>query len=202
MRLFRLLGFLAAMVSAGSTQAAFVFEISPLTSVGVGQTLSTDIFVTATGATDIAAFASLGSMSFNLSGTGSSVTISSWTKNAAFNLGAVSGVPSGTTLNQGLTLNLGGVAAVSGRVRLGTINFLGNTVGNTVFSFIDPSPAPADNVSYLTPLGASVSLDSQVFSAPSSFTVTAVPEPSTFFLIGLVGAGSFAFRRFRKTKTA
>jgi PEP-CTERM motif len=204
MKLFRLMGLFVGMVSAATTQAGFIFEVDPLTSVQLGNTLSTSLYVTATTPADVAAMASLSSMSFNLSGTGGTATISSWTKNPSFNLGAASGVPAGATLNQGLTLSLVGVPAVAGRVKLGDINFLGNSVGDTVFRFEDPNPAPTENVTYLTTTGTAVSLDSQVFTGASNFTVnvTAVPEPSTFALIGLVGSGAFAWRRFRVKKTS
>ena len=52
---------------------------------------------------------------------------------------------------------------------------------------------------FVTPI--SLDFGAGSFGTPGSFTITAVPEPSTMTLLGVAGVG-FAARRFRKKSTS
>lgn len=193
MKIIPALGLLAVLVMASTSQAGFIFELEQpnYTGLNPGQTVTTNLFVRATAGE---AFQSLNGVAFNLVGTGGNTTIASFTRNPAWLTGS-NGTPSGSTLNQG---SLSGFVAPdgTGRALVGSLSFtVGSALSNTTFQFIDPQAAPVTNVSGFIG-GVSTSLDSQVFASPS-VSFSAVPEPSSFGLLSLVGLG-FVRSRFRR----
>lgn len=205
MRLLSVFGILVWMVTSSPVQAGFVLELdqTSYTNLTQGQVVNANVFVAATGASDIAAFSAINNglqgVSFNLFGLGGDTIISTFTKNSA--LFGTQGVPAGTTLNQGPLAAVPFIQgnSVTGRVQIGTLSFTAGTVGSTTnYTFSDPAGGAVDNVT-ASLNGATVALDTQVFASPAArFTVTAVPEPSSMALLALVGVGGVAARRFRK----
>ncbi len=79
----------------------------------------------------------------------------------------------------------------NGRILLGTVRFTALTPG--VFSFRGEDPHPTAGGDFTT-FNNLNSLDGLLVSGTAQFNVTAVPEPSTFVLVGLA-AGIWRLRR-------
>lgn len=178
---------------ASIANAGFQFDLDAPSYGGLtpGQTVTTSLYVSATGG-DIPNFSSLNGVSFNLVGSGGDTTITSFTLGPGWAVGSAS-APSGTTLNQSSLA--GFVTPSSGRALIGTLTFTAGSFGTTTsYSFVDPAPAPATNVSGFVS-GTSTSLDSQVFNSPSVSFAVAVPEPSSVGVLALFGLAAIRRRR-------
>lgn len=103
-------------------------------------------------------------------------------------------------LRQATDLNPAVKAATSGadanRVLIGTFRFTGLAVGSDLALTLDPNAAPVGN----NVLDDGTVLDSLIANDTAVITVTAVPEPGTLALAGLlaVGVAGGAARRVRR----
>ncbi|MBY0459578.1 MAG: PEP-CTERM sorting domain-containing protein, partial [Gemmataceae bacterium] len=121
---------------------------------------------------------------------------------AAFDDGTATLTTSGSTTTARAFLFMdSGTAAVTAptsgadanRILLATFTFTGVTPGQSSTIAVDPS-AGADNV-----LASGINLDPFITAGQTAtINVTAIPEPGTFALAGLVLAGAGAARRFRR----
>jgi PEP-CTERM motif len=199
----RVLGLLCVMMLATTASTAFggfafQFDQPNYSNLNPGQTVTTGVYVTAT-APDVLNV--LSGANFVLTGTGGNTTMTTFTSSNLF--GTNPGSPAGNVLNHAATS--GFAAPVANRVRIGDLSFLAGSLGSvTTFSFSDPNSTPGvDNMfATINGTGAAQSIDSLVFAGPSSvtFSVTAVPEPSSIALLAVSGIGAIAVRRYRNRK--
>jgi len=84
------------------------------------------------------------------------------------------------------------------RVFVGTFVFRGLSVGTANLTAVDPNPGAAGDTASFNP---AVSYDALLTQGNATLTVTAVPEPGTFALVGVGMAGLVAYRRRRAVKS-
>ena len=124
---------LTVIPSANAEYSFKVFSNTPgadLNNVAVGQSVSANLFVFSNGG--LPTFNTLSSFGFDLTGSGSGITISSWTPNSSFT--GTAAAPAGTAIQQSSILyNLGGIAPVDGLVNIGELVFTANSVGTVNF---------------------------------------------------------------------
>ncbi len=103
-----------------------------------------------------------------------------------------------TDLNGPVTAPLAGADA--NRVLLGTFRFTGLTVGSELTLTTDPNAFPVGN----NVLDDGTVLDSLIANDSAVITVTAIPEPGTMLLSGILalGVAGGAVRRFRRQPPA
>lgn len=133
---------------------------------------------------------------------GSNVTVKTSSdiaeNSAQFTSGVSKSVGSGSaSLN---VSNSTAVKAASNHILLGTFTFTGVTAGVTTAVTVDPHGGFDDTV-----LADSTVIDGMIANASAAITVTAVPEPGSFFLCGLAAfgmmGGAYRARRRRLKKS-
>jgi len=129
---------------------------------------------------------------FVLNGVGSGTSIGS-ISTANFDTKSVVGLTFSNSAFQSTvnSVSLNGVQAI----QVGSINFSGTVGQFTTFRFAD-----LNGGSQIILNNNAFNSDAAVFGGSSTFTVTAVPEPSTIALLGLVSVGGLIARRFRRKK--
>jgi hypothetical protein len=207
-----ILGCFLTLLVAVQSHADFVFKLSD-TNVNAGSPNVRDLFISAAPGDG---FQALSYVEFNASaalGAGNSA-ISGFTLDGGFGTNFLYGTSS-VSLSSGVlsarlysTGTLG--APTSGnQVRLGSLAFNGGSLGNvTALTFSDPGvvslASSGGNNAIAIVGGAGSPIDSQVFGVPQNvLNITAVPEPTSFALLSLVGVGGAAWRlrkRSRATK--
>jgi len=195
MKSIKVVGLLWLLTISSQVQAGFIFEFDQpnYTDLTAGSTLTTNLYVRATAGE---AFTALQGVSFNMVGSGGDTTIASWTINPQLTtLFGTGSTPTGLTLNQSGVF--GNTSVTSARATVGSLSFTVGSVGSTTtYVFNDPNPGNVDNVQAVVG-GVSTPLDSFVFASPS-ISISAVPEPSSFGLLGLIGLGLVRSRFRRK----
>lgn len=196
---------LLAMTVVNTVEAGFNFEIRTFngavaqSNFNLGDTVTVRLFAVDTPGAN-ADFATQNITNFNtrlFASTSDVDPATTPTYNAGFNAGSFTNGTffGGTGRILSANAGAGGFAATS-PLQLAEFTYTVNVVGPTTISF-DPNPA-ISSLGYQT-LGAAGPTLSSSPGQLTGATVTAVPEPATIALLGVVAAG-FGIRQLRRRK--
>ena len=198
-----ILALLVAAIATGSAQASTVLFFQPTsattTTLG-GPSITVDLILSETVTTNINDFGIAGA-SFTIT-RGGSGTIGTPIGNANFdNPNPAGGADPVVTLNQTSIL---GVGQGTSQVVLGSFVINASSAGNGTLS-VSAFGNPDDIAVYTDSLGLTIlNLSPGIFTGVANFTytITAVPEPSSAALLAIAGFASIHFRRRRAIANA
>jgi hypothetical protein len=179
--------------ASGNTSSAFT--------VNQGSTVDIKVYLVETNGGTTLSTTGLSSGGVKLTGYNTGVaTVTNAAGNPGFDF-STTGIPTATVNNYqdtSPTLKAPTSGADANRILLGTFTFTGVSAGSTLAVTADPG-ALNDNV-----LGSgfgATAIDGLIQNASASITVTAVPEPGTIVLTGLLATGlaGAGFRRVRRS---
>lgn len=196
-----ILALLVAAIATGSAQASTVLFFQPTsattTTLG-GPSITVDLILSETVTTNINDFGVAGA-SFTIT-RGGSGTIGTPVGNVAFDISNAGGADPVVTLDQTSIL---GIGQGTSQVVLGSFVINASSAGNGTLS-VSAFGNPDDIAVYTDNLGTILSLSPGIFTGVANFTytITAVPEPSSAALLAIAGIASIHFRRRRATANA
>ena len=210
---FLLLPVLLALLQAGAARADYTFQFTDqngnLTSaftVAVGATITVDVWLKESNGATALQTPGLNNGGVSLSYNQSIANVTALAGNSAFDTQQPSITPGKASVNDTQVISGGITAPSSGantdRILLGAFTFTGVSAGTTTALTSTPhagsSPPISDN--NLADSPNYTSIDSLIANANASITVTAVPEPGTLVLTGLLASlmGVGAWRRRRR----
>src|SRR6056297_930488 len=194
---------LSAAIPARQASAALELAFSDDGSVPtffapeIGQEVIVPLFVRQTGTTDTLSGPGCALTAFGLQGSfdGQLAETVGFTPGAGFFPGNVDSSTPGLILFSGFAFTP--VTATNDAVALGNLSLRILGGGEFELGFTDRNPGVDD----FTTTGPTPGLDAELFIAPDggaimpSVTITAVPEPGSFALLGVIGTGVATYRR-------
>jgi hypothetical protein len=191
-----ILALLVAAIATASAQASTVLFFQPTsatTTVLGGPSITVDLILSETVTSNINNFGVAGA-SFTIT-RGGSGTIGAPVGNVAFDISNAGGADPVVTLDQTSIL---GIGQGSSQVVLGSFVINATSEGNGTLS-VSAFGGPNDIAVYTDNVGTLLTLSPGIFTGVANFTytITAVPEPSSAALLAIAGIASIHFRRRR-----
>ncbi len=185
------LAMILASATANASTVLFFSATSPTTTTLGGPSITVNLVLQETVTTNISQFGVAGA-SFTITRSGAG-TIGTPTGNAGFDISTPGGADPVVTLNQTSIL---GVGQGSNQVILGSFVISASSEGSGSLS-VSAFGNPDDIGVYTDNLGTILNLSPAIFAGVSNFTytITAIPEPSSALLLALAGSSLFLRRR-------